>query len=515
MYCVQKFNRCCLLFFTLLIACSEAPNVGPDVIVQVTQGQLTGIAGTDPAITVYKGIPFAAPPVGNLRWAPPEAPASWEGTHAADTYGHSCMQNAPQDRLPWTMEYLIANEVDEDCLTLNIWTPAKNNAENLPVFVYFHGGAFVEGSGEVPLYNGERMAAQGIIVITVNYRLGILGFLAHPELTAESPYNTSGNYALLDMVASLEWIKQNIAAFGGNPNQVTIAGQSAGAEAVRALVASPLTSGLFHGAIEQSAVGAYTPPLAEAEEIGQSLLEALGAGSIAALRALSADSLHALHAQRANVRLAPIVDGRLLPTTAFDAYDAGTHNDVPMMMGFTADEFAGIFFDPDELNAPAFYAMAQANYGDERLDEFKALYPAATEAELQQSFTAQQQDTWSIRLYELAQRRATSGTAATFNYIFDRATPWPEHPRYKAFHSSEIPYVFDNQHLIDRPWEAADRTLASQMSAYWVNFVKNGNPNGEGLPAWPASDDQFLRLDTTIQPAEMLSPEKIAFYSEE
>ncbi|MEM8484954.1 MAG: carboxylesterase family protein [Bacteroidota bacterium] len=495
-----------------MFACSEAPPVGPDAVVKVAEGQLTGIAGNNAEITVYKGVPFAAPPVDELRWAPPQAPAIWEGVKAADTFGSSCMQNAPVDRLPWTMEYLIANEVDEDCLTLNIWTPAKNNAENLLVFVYFHGGGFVEGSGEVPLYNGENMAAQGIIVVTVNYRLGVFGFLAHPELTAASPNNASGNYALLDKIASLEWIQKNIAAFGGNPDRVTIAGQSAGAISVRALVASPLAKDLFHGAIEQSAGAGLMPTLAEAEQTGQQLLESFDASSISALRALSADSLHTLHAQRAQVRLVPNIDGWIWPTSA---YDAGAHNDVPMLMGFTADEFAGIFFNPDELNADAFYEMARENYGETRLDAFKALYPADSEEALKYAFSKQQQDTWAMGLYELAQHRARTGTATTFNYSFDRATPWPEHPRYKAFHSSEIPYVFDNQHLIDRPWEAADRTLASQMSAYWVNFVKTGNPNGEGLPQWPAAADQFLRLDSTIQADEILSKEKIAFYSEE
>ena len=329
---VQIFLFGCFCFLTIL---AFAPNRAAAVngTVKVASGSLEGTTMTS-GIRVFKGLPYAAPPVGDLRWRPPQPPAKWNGVRKADKFSDSCMQALTRSRNPWTKEFMVQNEASEDCLCLNVWTGAKAATEKRPVLVWMHGGGFNEGSGEIITYDGEELAKKGLIVVTINYRLGIFGFYTHPELTKESPQHASGNYGLLDCVAALEWVQKNIAAFGGDPSRVTIAGQSAGAMAVHALTASPLAKGLFHRAIAESGsgVGRRTKELAASEQDGVKWAEAKGATSLQALRAKPAADL------MGGARFAPVVDGWFLPADTAVIFANGKQNDVPMLTGLTADE---------------------------------------------------------------------------------------------------------------------------------------------------------------------------------
>ncbi len=329
----------CLVLWGLCPLLAAAQITDP---LYLENGLLTGMSGSDPAVQVYKGIPYAAPPVGALRWHAPQPSSPWEGVRKADTFAPGCIQHVAGSRPPWTEELMHQDSISEDCLYLNVWTAANDAGERRPVLVYIHGGGFSEGSGSVAAYDGEELAKKGLVVVTINYRLGALGFLAHPELTAESGDNASGNFGLLDQVAALQWVKQNIAAFGGDPNNVTIAGQSAGAIAVYLLTVAP---------------------------------------------------------------------------------------------------------------------------------------PARS--------------------------------------LFERGIPWPERPEFGAFHTAEVPYFFNNLRMLDRPWEPLDRQLADMMSSYWANFATGGNPNGAGLPEWPAYDGQdvrFMRFGERVAPGPIADPPVQEFF---
>ena len=406
---------------------------------------------------MYEGIPFATPPVGTLRWQPPQPLQPWRGVRDARAQPPACIQNVVPERLPWTKEYLHTGAVSEDCLYLDVWTPAQAARERLPVFVYLYGGGFNEGSVAVPLYDGAQLARKGMIVVTLNYRVGVLGFLAHPELTRESPHHASGNYGLLDQVAGLAWVRDNIAAFGGDPRRVTVAGQSAGAISAYLLTASPLAKNLFAAAILQSGPGALaafgiTPstmaqPRAEAERAGSDFAAKVGATSLAELRRVDAARLLAA----TSATFGPTVDGWLLPAAPNEIYARGEQNDVPLLTGMMADESSAF---------PGYDAARAAQGRHAGLEAIESLLAA----------------------------RAKTGRTPAYVYYFQHAIPWPEHPGYAAFHSGELPYTFDNLALMNRPWAAADRTLAATTSAYWASFVVRGDPNGPGLPRWPAFD---------------------------
>ncbi len=488
------------------------PALGP--VVTVAQGQLAGIPGDDPSITVFKGIPFAAPPVGDLRWRPPQPAPAWRGVHRADTFGASAMQADQRSFGPWTEEYMFRNHMSEDCLTLNIWTPARSTEERRAVFVWIHGGAYFSGSGEVLLYDGEGLAQKGVIVVTFNYRLGVFGFLAHPELTAESPHRASGNYGLMDQIAALRWVRENIAAFGGDPERITVGGQSAGAGSLHHLLVSPEARGLFHRAIAQSGPwrrSASSPTLTDAEEQGRKFAEAIAAPSLADLRALSAEELFSLYQAR-EFRFRPIVDGWIVPDQVTAIHERGEQIDVPLLTGWTADESSsqagyGV------TTAEKFKAQIEKDFGP-RAPALLALYPTATDTEASEAQKQQRRDAARADLFWWTQLRADHGRAHDWAYFFDRAIPWPEHPEYQAFHSGELPYTFNNLRLMNRPWEDVDRRLADQVSSYWVNFIERGDPNGPGLPAWPDDNTHLLRLGRTVAPEPVLSPEKRAFYLE-
>src|SRR5262245_3768687 len=422
---------CCLLLLLALSASTRAVNS----TARVESGLLEGAASSVPGVRVFKGVPYAAPPVGELRWRPPQPPAKWEGVRKADKFSDSCVQNLARSRKQWTAEFMVQNQVSEDCLCLNVWTAAKSASERRPVLVWIHGGAFTEGSGEVAVYDGAELAKKGLVVVTINYRLGLFGFLTHPELTGESSRNASGNYGLLDAVAALEWAQKNIAAFGGDPQRVTIAGQSAGAFAVHALTASPLAKGLFHRAIAESGsvVGRRNRDLAEAEKDGVKFAESKRATSIRELRAMSAKDL----TSGGGMRFGPVVDGWFLTADAAAIFAQGKQNDVPTLTGLTADEGSA---SPTygKLKADEFKKQAQQRFGD-LSETFLMFYPSDDEMQsgVSQKQSAREQGMVSMHLW--AADRARTSKAKAWTYYFSRAIPWPEQPQYAAFHTSEVP----------------------------------------------------------------------------
>lgn len=466
-----------------LAAAGAWPLLALDQPVRTRQGLLSGTPGRDARITVFKGVPFAAPPVGALRWRAPEPPAPWEGVRKADKFSSACIQNIVHVRPPWTHEFMAHDAVSEDCLYLNIWTAAKSAREKRPVFVYIHGGGFNEGSGSVPVYDGEGLAGKGLVAVTINYRMGVLGFLAHPELTREAGYRASGNYGLLDALAALQWIRGNIAAFGGDPSRVTIAGQSAGGMAVHALVASPLAKGLFHRAIAQSGgstVGGGSRKLVDAEQDGVQFAERRGAPSLAALRELTPQQLTAPLSPAIGFR--PIVDGYLLPDSIDAIVARGQQNDVPILTGANADE-GGASPNPT-VKLDAYRAQASQRYKEEA-DTFLKLYPAASDEEAGAASNNSARDRARMSLHRWAQTRARTSKSRLFTYFWTHTPPGPDAGRYGAFHTSEVPYALNTLNMSDRPFQSVDHKIADLMSTYWANFARNGDPNGRGLPQWP------------------------------
>lgn len=445
---------------------------------QVAQGRLAGKA-LPGEVSAYLGVPYAAPPTGAARWRSPAPPVPWTGLRQADRFGASCPQPiTPQGFGPWTSEYVVQGEVAEDCLFLNIWTPAKPAARKRPVLVWVHGGAFLSGSGSVPIYDGAELARQDVIVVTLNYRLGVLGFLAHPELTAES--GGSGNYGLMDQVAALRWVRANIAHFGGDPDQVTVAGQSAGALSVLDLMEAPGARGLFARAIAQSGAGLTLPmsPLEAAEQAGAVFAKGKGAASIAALRALSLDQLMAgpPGGGMPSLQFVPIRDGKVLPAkpTALAR--------TPLLTGLTADEGSG--FNPvyGKATPTALKSQIEAQFGAHAA-QVLAAYPAATESEAGQVALQLARDKGVVATLAWLDSNV-GGRAAAYAYFYDHPEPGPGAARFGAFHSSEIPYVFRTLDVGQRPFTDEDRAVSETTSAYWLNFVRTGNPNGPGLPVW-------------------------------
>jgi para-nitrobenzyl esterase len=469
--------------------------------VKVTGGLVSGAPGRDASITAFKGVPFAAPPTGERRWQAPAPVVPWSGVKAATAFGPSCIQSIVQERKPWTYEFMAHNEIGEDCLHLNVWTGAASAAERRPVFVYIYGGGFNEGSTAVPVYDGEGLAKKGLVVVTANYRVGVLGFFVHPELTKESPNHASGNYGLLDQVAALRWVRDNIAAFGGDPTRVTIAGQSAGGMSVHSLIASPLAKGLFHRAIVQSggsSVGGggitlRSQSLADVEANGVKFAEAKGASSLAALRAMTwqkiVEPLPAPAAGAggapagAGLRFSVIVDGYVLPAAARDVVAQGRHNDVPVLTGANLGELGGLSGPQAPTTAASFVERARRQYGP-MAEEFLKLYPAATDDQAVRAQAESARDQSMVSMYLWARERAKTSKTPAFTYLWDHTLPGPDADRYGAFHTSEVPYVLNTLYMSDRPFTDKDRAIADTMSGYWANFAATGNPNGKGLPAW-------------------------------
>lgn len=461
--------------------------------VQLDSGWLEGV--DEGGITVYKGVPFAAAPIGDLRWREPQQPAAWKGVRRADAYAPACMQSGV------SMPGETPPAVSEDCLYLNLWVPKRRADERLPVLVWIHGGGYINGSASMPLYHGDRLAQRGMIVVTVAYRLGVLGFLAHPELTRESSRATSGNYGLLDQVAALGWIQRNISAFGGDPARVTIAGQSAGAMSVSILMASPRTRGLFQGAIAQSG-GLFEPLqlapsylLANAERDGEKYAASVGATRLSELRALPASRFLEGGAGKIGH---PVIEPDLLPMAPYDVFARGHQADVPVLLGSNADE-ARALTDVSHVTAETFSSDLKRRFGSLPA-EIVAAYPHDTDVQARQARLDLERDLrfgWDISIW--ARLSAKRARAPVYYYSFAQRPPFPRGSVYQdwgASHFAELWYVFDHLDQISQTSTPGDRRLAYTIAGYWSNFVKSGDPNRPGLPTWPAyrGDDTGVML---------------------
>ena len=495
--------------------------------VQVASGRLLGTVGSS-GIRMFMGVPFAAPPVGELRWQAPQPVQPWKGVRPARQFGPRAMQ------LPLFGDMNFrSNGVSEDCLYLNVWTPAKSTRERRPVLVYFYGGGFVAGDGSEPRYDGESMARQGIVAVTVNYRLGVFGFMAHPELTQESRNQASGNYGLLDQAAALRWVKQNIAAFGGDPAHVTIGGESAGSFSVSAQMASPLAKDLVVGAIGESGslLGLQPlPTLAQAEQTGVAFAKTLDAASLAALRALPAQQLLEAAGKQNAPRFSAIVDGYFLPQQPSEIYAAGKQAKVPLLVGWNSQEmgYQALIGQSPPTAENVRYAV-QKLYG-KRAAEALRLYPATTDAEAEQSATDLAGDRFiGYSTWKWADLQSQASGQPVFRYLYARPRPamTPEMgnataglaggvikgtsttapaapPARGAVHSAEIEYALGNLATNKvYAWTQDDYQVSKTMQRYFANFIKTGNPNGAGILNWPAivpgTSGQVLRLDVSPQ----------------
>ena len=478
-------------------------------VVETTHGDVEGTV-EEGNINVFKGIPYAAPPVGDRRWQPPQPPSDWDGVRAADRFGPRCMQ----PRLFGDMIFRSAG-MSEDCLYVNVWTPTTSPDEPLPVLVYFYGGGLVAGDGSEPRYDGASMAREDIVVVTLNYRLGVFGFLAHPELTAESPHNASGNYGLLDQVQALSWVQDNIAAFGGDPSQVTIAGESAGSMSVSAQMASPLSADLFDRAIgESGAILGTLPPvsLGEAEQQGAQFAEQIGAASLADLRRLSSSRLFELAAKPGVSRFQLAVDGHFFPRSPTEVYANGEQANVPLLVGWNSKESSYQAILQGEAPTPANYAEAVRNLYGDQAERALAVYAADTWEEVITVGTALAGDRFiGYGTWTWSEMQRQSG-APVYRYYYTHPRPPMKPgkgnavrglaganpnanqitPPMGAAHAVEIEYALGN--LDTNPlyaWTPADYEVSQLMQGYFANFIKTGNPNGSnasgGAPNWPAA----------------------------
>ena len=460
-------------------------------------GTLTGVR--ENGLSVFKGVPFASPPVGEMRWRPPAPVTPWLGSRKAEAFAPACMQTGV------SMPGETPPAVSEDCLYLNIWTPANAPSEHLPVIVWIYGGGYINGSASMPLYWGDRLAHKGVIVVGIAYRLGPLGFLAHPALTRESPHHSSGNYGLMDQIAALEWIHRNIAAFGGDPKNVTIAGQSAGAMSVSILMSSPLAKGLFQRAIAESG-GLFEPfqlapkyLLANAELEGEKYAVSLGATSLQQLRQLPAAQLTG----NADGTVHPVIEPYVLPALPYETFASGHQNDVPLLLGSNADE-ARSLTDVTQVKAATF--DSDLEHSDGQLPpQLVAAYPYTNDDQAKHARLGLERDLrFGWDMWAWARLQAGTGHTSVHYYLFRQQPPFPAGSTYAgwgASHFAELWYVFD--HLDQEPWHwsSADQKLAGEISSYWVNFAKSGNPNGPGLPLWPAftnADNSVLYLGDPI-----------------
>ena len=455
-------------------------------------------------IDIFKGIPFAAPPIGALRWKAPQPATDWKGIRHCITFSASPFQPKPVPFLCWSEEFIAPPEpLSEDCLYLNIWTALKKSNEKRPVLVWIYGGGFSSGSAACAIYDGEEMAKRGIVFVSINYRVGPFGFMAHPELSKEQN-NASGNYGLMDQVAALQWVQKNIAAFGGDPGRVTIAGQSAGSMSVNALLATPLAKGLFQGAILQSGgfLGNRIPAtLNSAEVVGVELQKKTGAANLNELRQKSADEILKASQSLGALRMGLTLDGYVLPTDIIDHFKEGKHNNVPLMMGWVTGD--ALLFGKPDISAEKFKQQASEKYGT-NATAFLEVFPAGNDAQAQLS---------QARLNLLGFAGFPAHLLAGYNnkpsFIYQSSyvpTDKPGFPDYGAFHTSEVPYALHTLHLWKRPWKKSDYDVQELMSTYWIQFIKTGNPNVKGLPEWSSynkTEGSILEIDSTtiLKPA--------------
>ena len=490
-----------------LIAAATSAFASDPLIVKTATGKVQGSLASSPQIRTFKGIPYAAPPVGDLRWKEPQPAAKWQGVRKTTDFGFRCVQTSS---FP-DMTYHDPGE-SEDCLTLNVWTPVNAKPGKLPVMVWIYGGGYTAGTTSEARQDGEFLAQRGVIVVTMNYRLGILGFYAHPGLTAESSHHASGNYGLLDQNAALQWVHSNISAFGGDPGNVTLFGESAGSFSVSSQMASPLSKGLIHkaigesgGAFSSASLGFDSRELTEARDakFGEA---AFGTTDIAKLRQISAADLikAATSKTQPAPRFGPDVDGYFLPDSVPNIYAAGKQAQIPLLAGWNAGEMqARVVMSPRKTTVESFKAQAEQDFGANS-DKVLALYPATTDEQAVQSAIDLAGDRFIAHSTWLwLEAHVKTGHAPTYRYLFSLGSPGDKfHPAaIGAFHSDDIEYVFGT--LDCRPeavWRPEDRKLSDQMGQYWTNFAKTGNPNGTGLPEWPTYAPEafmIMNLDRT------------------
>jgi para-nitrobenzyl esterase len=479
-------------------------------MVESPAGKLQGVATGD--VQAFKGIPYAAPPVGALRWKPPLPAARWKGVREASEFGAACIQ--PKGK-PDSIYFWSLPATSEDCLFLNVWAPA--NARKAPVFFWIHGGALSGGSGGEPLYDGTRMAGRGIVVVTINYRMGPLGFLVHPALSAESRRNISGNYGLFDQVAALEWVKRNIASFGGDPGNVTIAGESAGGLSVMYLMSAPGAQGLFAKAVAQSAYMVSAQELRttghdaySGEAIGLWLAGKLGAGDLAGLRSMDPQKITDVAAANGFFPFF-VIDGRVLPRQVVDVLDRGEQSRVPLLAGFNSGEIRSlrVLAPPVPADAASYEKEIRARYADQA-DAFLELYPSTN---MQESIWAATRDSlygWTAE--RLMVKQSALGVPA-YLYLFDHGYPAADEKGLHAFHASELPYMWGNTDRTPLNWPklpdtATERKLSDAMLEYWVSFAKTGVPAASGQPAWPAygGDRAYMAFEDGPAPKTHLMP---------
>jgi para-nitrobenzyl esterase len=451
---------------------------------QVRGGAVEGVVAD--GLSTYLGIPFAAPPVGNLRWKAPQPVKPWTGVKKADHHGAGCMQ---EPGLAKQMGF--DGPLSEDCLFIDVWSPAKAATAKLPVIVWIYGGGFNSGMTGVPLYNGANFAKQGVVFVSVSYRVGPFGFISTPELSKEG--GASGHYGMLDMIAGLKWVKANVAKFGGDPAKVTIMGHSAGSMAVSRLTASPLAKGLFRAAIAESGAN-FTPPttLASAETLGSKFLAGLGANDRKAARALTAAQIEAAAVARGAPRFPLPLDGQVVPGDQVALWKAGRFNDTPVLIGNTSDE--AVVFGPSKTTSADFEKQIRSTYGA-KADLILAAYPHGTDEDASRSNKYLRRDTsFEWNMWTWAKLQSQYGKGKPYIYYFDR--PTAQNPDGSG-HGSEVALVFGNEDKRRTGWTDEDRALSKTMQTYWVNFAKTLNPNGPGLPAWPAfsgADPQVMKL---------------------
>ncbi len=491
------------LFATTLFAIATA-SAAIDDPVKLDTGTISGTTTVSPDVRVFKGVPYAAPPVGDLRWRAPKPAAHWDGTRKADEFGPVCMQGGGQ-------------KMSEDCLYLNVWTGAKTAGQKLPVMLWIYGGGYTSGSGSQPMYDGEALAKKGAVVVTINYRLGAFGFFSHPELTKESDRRAAANFGVMDSIAALQWVQRNIARFGGDPKHVTIFGESAGAGMVANLMAISSAKGLFERAIGESSAWstariAPLSMLADAEQQGEKLADAVGAKSLAELRALPAEAI-----QKAGRGTGPIVDGYLIRENPGKVFAAGKQIDVPVLVGSNRDES----FGGNPKSAAAFVEQSRKRYGD-LADAFLKLYPADSDEQARESAFYSGRDEMAFVMRNWARLASKPGKSKTFVYYFTEQPPrlpnargpFAPGPHGSATHVSEILYAFG--HLdTSRPWTDSDQKVADEMSSYWVNFARSADPNGKGLSKWPVYDgnsQSVMVLGDPPEGAQSPSDAHLAFF---
>ncbi len=527
---MKATDRSRLFTPAILLAIFLAALVSAQDRVKLANGALEGISEKNSGVRSFKGIPFAEPPVGDLRWKPSQPVKNWQGVLKADKFGPRCMQRSIFGDMNFR-----SNGMGEDCLYLNVWTPAKTGREKLPVLVYFYGGGFVAGDGSEPRYDGESMARKGIVAVTVNYRLGVFGFFSHPELTKESPRRASGNYGLFDQHAALLWVQRNIAAFGGDPKRVTIAGESAGSISVSAQMASPLSKNLIAGAIGESGsiIGALSAvPLAEGEQMGAKFAAGLGKGdapSLAALRAMPAEQLLEATAKPGQPWFVSTVDGYFFPKPPIEIFAAGEQARVPLLAGSNSEEMTYFaVLGRDKPTVENYRKALQRLYGD-KADEVFKLYPASNETEVLDAAQDLAGDRFiSYSTWKWVDLATKTGGKPTYYYLYARPRPAMrsemgnavpglaggvitgpqaaanQRPRPRgAVHSAEIEYAMGN---LDSnkvyAWTEDDYKVSKIMQEYFANFIKMGNPNRAGLPNWPKFETgqrMIIDIDTRAE----------------